>query len=140
LLPIMRRLFLAALLVVIVGCGAVTAHDMRAIEPRATYKANHDVMEFRDCVYRWTRGWPTKYLTREYTKDGIYLKAGANGPMWMIAQSNGEINVHVHWNLIEGKDMPVYIAGRCNDDVGSEPPNGSWRNIKRESDWQRYVP
>lgn len=124
---------------VIFNLGCASTYDMRAIEPRATYRANNDVLGYRDCLFRWTSGY-SKYVTREYTDDGLFLNAGESSPMWMIAQADGEINVHVHWNSLNGRDVPVYIAGRCNDDVSSEPPNGSWRNIRRESDWGQYVP
>ena len=60
----------------------------------------------------------------------------------MIVQRHGLVSVYVHWNMLAGKDMAVYVAGKCNDDVSSTPPNGRiWNPSGKSSlpDYGKYV-
>ncbi|MDA9219579.1 hypothetical protein N9O79_02540 [Luminiphilus sp.] len=120
------------------GCASST--EMMDIEPAAEFEAKAKLPEFRDCLFRWSS---SRAVRLEYHPDGIFVKDSVGGPMYLIAHQLGTVKVFIHWNLNFGKDLPVYMAGRCNDDVSAMPPEDLWSMFfDRESlpQYGRYLP
>ena len=114
---------IAATIAILGGCAS--ANEMLELEPRAKFQAKNELPQFRDCLFRWSS---SRLYTLEYNPEGIFVKS-VGGPMYLISQRSGVVSVYVHWNMMGGWDLPVYIAGRCNDDPTSTPPAKFWMTM-----------
>ena len=136
--PAMTQPLLAILLALGLLTGCATSGEMTNLEPRAQFEAKNSLSEYRDCLFRWA-SMPGGRL--EYHPEGIFVKDIVGSPMYLIAQRDDLISVYVHWNMMFLKDTPIYLAGRCNDDVSSFPPDNLWSTLDTDDlpEFDKYV-
>ena len=135
----MKKTLLLGLLIGYLG-GCASSAEMMDLEPVAEFEAKADLPEFRDCLFRWSS---SRANSLEYHPDGIFVKDAVNAPLYLIVRQNERVSVFVHWNMSGSEEVPVYMAGRCNDEPTARPSEDLWSFFFETSElpnYRSYVP